>query len=66
MIKGPKLRLKAVAPSMAQKTLRELKNIYYQHLSLVFIFSRLVYSRNKSINQYVKVINAEISLNLDY
>ena len=43
-----------------------LKNIYYQHLSLVFIFSRLVYSRNKSINQYVKVINAEISLNLDY
>jgi hypothetical protein len=25
MIKGPKLRLKAIAPSMAQKTLRELK-----------------------------------------
>jgi hypothetical protein len=25
MIKGPKLRLKALAPSMAQKTLRELK-----------------------------------------
>ena len=24
MIKGPKLRLKAIAPSMAQKTLREL------------------------------------------
>jgi hypothetical protein len=25
MIKGPKLRLKAIAPRMAQKTLRELK-----------------------------------------
>ena len=27
MIKGPKLRLKAIAPSMAQKTLRELRTL---------------------------------------
>ena len=40
MIKGPKLRLKAIAPRMVQKTLRELRVLrvkIFGHFSLVIM-----------------------------
>ena len=50
MIKGPKLRLKAIAPSMAQRTLRELNpmliNKYFVIMKISKIDSKLCNLKN--------------------
>ena len=46
MIKGPKLLLKAIAPSMAQKTLRELNKQSMYLLKATYKFLRRDPSRN--------------------
>jgi hypothetical protein len=47
MIKGPKLRLKVIAPSIAQKTLRELMAVQ-NVLVKIFQSSKHVFCRKKS------------------